>query len=224
MANANAYDADISHCGHQVHFPDGRITFVHKTEKIRTQDRKRGLQDLLENEVEGSLCLKLYRRELFEGLADWMDTSVRNNEDLLMNYYLFSRANQSVFEGICPYHYLLRKGSASYSGITEHAIFDPIRVRQFLLKDCDQDMKADVRRALLRNLLFAYAQLTVAPDWRQLGTFRQRVRSQLRSERRYFYMLSARNRILAEMICRAPWSFHVAYRMFVALFQREEQH
>lgn len=224
MENACAYDADISHCGHQVHFLDGRIEYVHKTDEIRLQERKRGLQDLLENEVEGSLCLKLYRRALFDGLEAWMDLSVKNNEDLLMNYYLFSRAKKSVFEGVCPYHYMLRKGSASYNGITEHGIFDPIRVRSLLLEDCDQDMKEDVRHALMRNLLFAYAQLAVAPDWKKYGEFRQRVRSQLQAERKNFYLLSVRNRILAEMICRAPWSFHVAYRIFVALFQREEQH
>ena len=224
MENACAYDADISHCGHQVHFLDGRIEYVHKTDEIRLQERKKGLQDLLENEVEGSLCLKLYRRALFAGLEAWMDLSVKNNEDLLMNYYLFSRAKKSVFEGVCPYHYMLRKGSASYNGITEHGIFDPIRVRSLLLEDCDQDMKEDVRHALMRNLLFAYAQLAVAPDWKQYGEFRQQVRSQLQAERKNFYLLSVRNRILAEMICRAPWSFHVAYRIFVALFQREEQH
>ena len=97
-------------------------------------------------------------------------------------------------------------------------------LRSLLLEDCDQDMKEDVRHALMRNLLFAYAQLAVAPDWKQYGEFRQRVRSQLQAERKNFYLLSVRNRILAEMICRAPWSFHVAYRIFAALFQREEQH
>lgn len=225
MENACTYGADISHCGHQIHFLDGRVEYVYHTREIRQQSHRLGLHDLLDGNTVGmDLWSKIYRRKLFAGLAEWMDYSIKVNEDLLMNYYLFDRAEMSVFEGVCPYHYMLRKGSASYSGISEATIFHPVQVRRILLEVCAPEMREEVRQALLRNLLFAYAQLAVAPDWKKYGEFRQRVRSQLQAERKNFYLLSVRNRILAEMICRAPWSFHVAYRIFVALFQREEQH
>lgn len=225
LENAQAHDADISHCGHQIHFPDGRIEYVHGTGELRVQDHRRGLSDLLDgNTVDMSLCTKLYRRELFDGLADWMDTSIRQNEDLLMNYYLFDRAESTVFEGVCPYHYLLRKGSASYSAIREQHIFDPIRVRQLLLDRCAPEMRQEARQALMRNMLFGYAQLTVAPNRKALGELRQRVRARLSEQKEYFSLLSLRNRVLANMICRAPWTFHAAYGAYVALFQREEQH
>lgn len=225
LENAHAYGADISHCGHQILFSDGRIEYVHKSEKVRTQDHRTGLWELLDNrEVSLSLCTKLYRRELFQGIEAWADTSIKYNEDLMMNYYLFDRANSSVFEGNCPYHYILRKDSASCKGISENYIFDPIRVRQILLERCASEMRDDVRQALIRNLLFNYAQLTVHRDWKQYGAFRQRVRDLLREQKAYFYLLSARNKILANMICTAPWTFHLAYGAFVKLFQREEQH
>jgi len=225
LENALRCSADISHCEHQIHFPDGRIEFVHKTGDLFTQDHVMGLHDLLDNSrVSLSLCTKLYRRELFEGIRDWMDTSIKNNEDLMMNYYLFDRAKLSVFEGVCPYHYLLRKGSASYRGITENHIFDPIRVRQILLSRCSEDMKEDVRQALLRNLLFNYAQLDTHADWKKLADYRQRVRKLLQEQREYFYLLSGRNKALALMICNAPWMFHIAYGAYVALFQQGEQH
>ena len=222
---ALAHNADISHCGHQIHFPDGRIEYVHKSEDIFTQDHFTGLHDLLDNtKVSLSLCMKLYRRELFEGIRDWMDPSIRNNEDLMMNYYLFDRAGLSVFEGVCPYHYLLRKGSASYRGITENYIFDPIRVRQIILSRCGEDMKEELRQALLRNLLFNYAQLDVHKDRKQLTDYRQRVRTLLLQQQEHFHLLSVRNKVLATMICKAPWMFRIAYGAYVAVFQREEQH
>ena len=31
LENAHTYDADISHCGHRVEFPDGRVAYVHNT-------------------------------------------------------------------------------------------------------------------------------------------------------------------------------------------------
>lgn len=222
---ANAHGADIAHCGHQIRFSDGRIEYVHKSDTLWVQDHRQGLWELLDNrEVSMSLCTKLYRRELFQGLEAWMDTGIKNNEDLLMNYYLFDRANCAVFEGNCPYHYILREGSASCRGINEHYIFDPIRVRQLLLERCTPEMRDDVRQALIRNLLFNYAQLSVDKDRKNLGGYRQRVRDLLLEQRAYFHLLSLRNKVLANMICIAPWTFHIAYGAYVKLFQREEQH
>ena len=225
LENAQSCGADISHCGHQVRYSDGRVEYVHQSGTIHQQDHRTGLWELLDNrDVSMSLCTKLYRRRLFEGLEDWMDPTIRNNEDLLMNYYLFDRAESAVFEGNCPYHYILRQNSASCKGITEAHIFDPIRVRRLLLERAAPEMKGDVHQALLRNLLFAYAQVDVNPRRNQYGTYRQRVREMLLKERESFYLLSVRNKVLANMICYAPWSFHLAYGAFVALFQREEQH
>lgn len=224
LENAHSCDAHISHCGHQVHFPDGRVSYVHNTGEILRQDHLAGLRDLLDGgKVESSLCTKLFRRELFDGLAGWMDPTVKNNEDYLMNYYLFSQADQAIFEDICPYYYILRQGSASYNVLHEHSIFDPIRVRQMILDHCEPEMKTDAKIALLRNLLFAYAQLAVKPE-KQYDDFRRRVRSLLQEEKEAFSLLSARNRLLANMICKAPWMFTAAYNMYVKLFQREEQH
>lgn len=225
LENAQQYGADISHCGHQIHYPDGRIEYVHQSRDLFTQDHFTGLHDLLDNnKVSLSLCTKLYRRELFAGLGEWMDPAIKNNEDLLMNYYLFDRSKLAVFEGVCPYHYLLRKGSASYRGITENYIFDPIRVRQMILSRCGEDMQEELRQALLRNLLFNYAQLDVHKDRKQLTDYRQRVRSLLLEQQPYFHLLSVRNKVLAHMICKAPWMFRIAYGAYVAVFQREEQH
>ena len=225
LENALAHHADISHCGHQILFSDGRIEYVHKSDLVRVPDHRTALWELLDNrEVSLSLCTKLYRRELFRGIEDWTDTKIKYNEDLLMNYYLFGRAEKTVFEGVCPYHYILRQDSASCKGISENYVFDPIRVRQLLLERCAPEMQDAVRNALMRNLLFNYAQLDVHPDRKNLKDFRGRVRRLLQEQRPYFGLLSARNKVLAAMICKAPWMFHLAYGTYVAIFQREEQH
>ena len=225
LENAVAADADISHCGHQILFSDGRIEYVHQSGQVRIQDKRTGLWELLDNrEVSLSLCTKLYRRELFRGIEAWTDTAIKYNEDLLMNYYLFGQAEKSVFEGNCPYHYILRQDSASCKGISENYIFDPIRVRQILLEHCTPDLRDDVRNALIRNLLFNYAQLDTHPERSNLKDFRIRVRALLQEQQPYFGLLSLRNKILAAMICKAPWTFRIAYGAYVAIFQREEQH
>ena len=221
---ALAKKADIAHCGHQIHFPDDRIEFVHHTQTFREQTRRMGLRDLLDNnEVSLSLCTKLYRRHLFEGVEHWMDTGIRYNEDLMMNYYLFNRANEAIFEGICPYHYILRPGSASYGEISEAYFFDPIRVRQILLERCGEEMQDDVRQSLMRNMLFNYAVLDVRPDRAKYAPYRKRVRKLLLEQKKHYRLLSLRNRVLVSMIRFAPWLFHIAYGMYVKLVQKEEQ-
>lgn len=222
--NAQRVGADISHCGHQVRFPDGRVEYVHNSGVKKEQDHLTGLRDLLDGGmVESSLCTKLFRRCLFAGLDGWMDSTIKNNEDLLMNYYLFAQAKLSVYEDFCPYHYILRHGSASYNQFHEHSLFDPISVRQKILKNCEPALREDARTALMRNCLFAYGQLSLNLD-RQYDGFRTRVRQLLQEQKDWFSLLSKRNRILANMVCTAPWSFHIAYRLYVKLFQREEQH
>ena len=224
LHNAHAHGADISHCGHQILFPEGRIAYVHNSGVLRHQDRLTGLRDLLDGGlIDSSLCTKLYRRELFGGLADKMDPSIKNNEDFLMNYHLFYKANKAVFEDFCPYHYILRKGSASYRVLNEHSLFDPIRVRRYILESAPEELRSDARIALMRNCLFVYGQLALNPDKRYAG-FRARARGMLAEQKPYFYLLSRRNRVLATMVCKAPWTFHIAYRVYVRLFQRQEQH
>lgn len=224
LDNAGTYGADISHCGQQVIFPDGRVTTIQNDGMLRQQDHLTALRDLLDGGlIESGLCTKLYKKELFTGLADWMDMSLRHNEDLLMNFYLFNQAEKSVFQAICPYHYILRPGSASYSGVKTEKIRDPILAREKILNDCDESLRQDARQALMRNCLFGYAQLAMEPKTR-LEAERKLVRQKLRDQRAYFPLLSGRNRILANLIVTAPWAFTLAYRAFLTLTGKQEEH
>ena len=133
MANVMEHHADISHCGYKMMFPSGKIDYYYNTGKQIVQPGKQGCADLLEGSfVEPGLVNKIYRRELFAGLADWLDASIRINEDLLMNFYLFRQAEMAVFEDFCPYHYILRKGSAAVSKLNEHKLADPIKVQHIM--------------------------------------------------------------------------------------------
>lgn len=224
LENLKAQGADISHCGHQIVFPDGRVSLVHGTKILKTQDHWTALRDLLDGgQVDSSLCTKLFRRSLFDGLEAWMDPAIKNNEDLLMNYYLFSRGERAVYEDVCPYRYLLRRGSASYRVFHEHSLFDPLIVREKILENSPEELRDDARVAWLRCCLFVYGQLSLNRD-RQYDGYRARTRVMLREKKAWFPLLGTRNRILARMICTAPWSFQVSYRLYVRLFQRQEEH
>ena len=135
MENLKTHGAEISHCGYQMVFPS-RVDYYYNTGKVLVQKEKQGCTDLLNGYfIEPGLWNKLYKKELFTGLVAWMDRSIRINEDLLMNFYLFRKAETAVFEDICPYHYILRKGSAATSRLNAHKLQDPLRVLHLLLEE-----------------------------------------------------------------------------------------
>ena len=137
LENLKQCGADISHCGYQMVFPS-RVDFYYNTGRMTIQQGKQGCTHLLDGGfVEPALVNKLYCRELFAGLDAWMDRTIRINEDLLMNFYLFRQVRTAVFEDICPYHYVLRKGSASTSRLNTHKLQDPLKVLHILLKETE---------------------------------------------------------------------------------------
>ena len=48
LSNAERYHAQISHCGYQMCFSDGRVHYFHNTGCIVLQDKEKGLKDLLD--------------------------------------------------------------------------------------------------------------------------------------------------------------------------------
>lgn len=138
LENAVNYGADISHCGYQMMFPDGRVDYYYGTDRIVFQDKLTGLRDLLEGSfIEPGLWNKLYKRSLFTDILsnNKMDTSIKINEDLLMNYFLFQNSHLAVFYDKCFYHYKVHKNSAATSELNENKLLDPLRVTRILLRE-----------------------------------------------------------------------------------------
>lgn len=222
LENAVSYGADISHCGYRLIFPDGSVDFHGRTNEMLVQDRFAGLQALLDGKlVEPGLCTKLYRRTLFSGLEQWMDRSVKNYEDLLMNFYLFRQAETSVYEGVCPYHYLLRQGSASGRNLTQARIYDPIRVRERILAESEPELVDTARNALLRGMLQVCAELAVS-NGGEAAAHLKAVSRKLAEQKPYFGVLTRRNRLLANLIVVSPRLFRIAFRGYVAVSRKPE--
>lgn len=180
LHNAKEHHADISHCGYQMIFPNGRIDYYHNTGRLVPQEGFQGCRDLLTSSfVEPALVTKLYRRELFDGLEEWMDQSIRINEDLLMNYYLFLRAKTSVFEDVCLYHYVLRRGSAATSGLNIHKLEDPLKVTHIILEDAPKALHPVILAKLTRQLVSG-ATMGLGDQADLILPYRQSVRKELR--------------------------------------------
>lgn len=222
LKNAETYGADISHCGYQMVFHDGRVNYFHNSGLVKEQDSATAVRDLLEGTlVEPGLCNKLFRRELFDGLAERMDPTIRINEDLLMNYYLFKGAPKSVFDDWCPYHYIVRAGSASRLKLSEHKIYDPIRVKEIILADAPEELRRDARRALVNTCVYCYCGLVSSKE-ELAGNARREIRKKMKAHSDAVALLPGRTRLLAEMILHTPGLFRLAYPVYQTCFQKKK--
>ena len=217
LNNAVEYDAQISHCGYQMCFADGRVNFFHNTGVLEQHTRTAAIQELLSGErIEPGLCNKLFRSALFQGWE--MDTTIRINEDLLMNYYLFSAAETSVFEDWCPYHYIVRNGSASRAKMNHNKIYDPIRVKDMIRKIAGAETRNDAQRAYINTCVNTYhALLSVGSAHRN---DLQKVRAILKKEKAYFSLLGKKRGLMAQLITAVPFLYKPVYRFYSRFFQK----
>ena len=220
LENAQKYRAEISHCGYQMCFADGRVHHFHNSGIIREQDSLTAIRDLLEGTlVEPGLCNKLYHRELFHNLN--MPTDIRINEDLLMNYYLFKAAQRAVFDDWCPYHYIVRSGSASRAKLNEHKLYDPVRVKEIILADVPESLRLDAERALVNTCIYTYCG-TVFDGSELPRRAAKDLRRTMADYRSALAALPKRIRVLGELILHAPHIFRLLYPVYVQHFQKSK--
>lgn len=212
LNNAQKFGAHISHCGYQMHFADGRIHYFHNTEILVKQDKTTGLKELLSGlRIEPGLCNKLFHKTLFCRLLndDVVDTSIKINEDLLMNFYLFSAAETSVFDDWCPYHYIVRNSSASRTKLNKNKIYDPLRVKELIRKTASEEIRKDAQRAYVNTCINVYHSLIISGSGYQRDI--RKVRSLLRLEKDSFSILDRKRELMAWLIITAPLIYKPVY-------------
>ena len=180
LDNALIHGADISHCGYQMVFPNGRVDYYYNTGRLIKQEGVDGVKGLVSGTIEPGIWNKLYHKTLFFGLDKKMDFTIKINEDMLMNYWLFRSAKSSVYKDICPYHYVLRKGSAATSQLNENKLLDPIRVTKVLLDDADPKFHSILLRKLGRQLI-KLATMSTKQQPELIDPHRKAARQELRS-------------------------------------------
>ena len=211
--NAKKYQADISHCGYQMIFSDGRIHYFHNTGQILVQDTKKGVKDLLDGSlIEPGLWNKLFHKKLFDSILknDLMDCSIKINEDLLMNFYLFIAAKRSIFQDICKYHYIVRENSASRQKLNKHRIFDPIKVKEIIIKKSDSSLVSDAKKSYIGTCIGIYNLLILE---RQQENKKQ-VRGLLMRYKQDFNLLNCKYRIISWMIRYVPSIYEKTYKIY----------
>lgn len=228
LNNASKYNAQISHCGYQMVFPS-RVDYYYNTGRLAQQDNLTGLKDLLGGSfIEPGLWNKLFHKTLFHSLLqpDGFDLSIKINEDLLMNYYLFKESEKSVYEDFCPYHYMVRKNSTATSTINESKLRDPLRVRRAICNDCQNDELKQIMDSEILNQLVSLSTITCY-DKRLQKAYVKPARKELRDNLSKYLSnhFSTKQRLSAIWIAVWPASYrwvHTAYARITGLDKKYE--
>ena len=216
LKNALDYNADISHCGYQMVFDDGRVNYFYNTGQVVLQDRNTGLKDLLEGVfVEPGLWNKLFHRKLLDKLlnSDVMDLSIKINEDLLMNFYLFSDASKSIYEDKCKYHYLVRGGSATRRNLSSNKIFDPVKVKKIIMQKAEGDILTVAQKAYIGTCISIYNSL-VLNGLRNYKAEAKKIQEELLAHRALGRSVGKKQRILIWMILHLSFGYEKIYRLY----------
>lgn len=158
LNNAIENDADISHCGYQMVFPS-RVDYYYDTGKKVIQDNKKGIRDIIVGDyVEPGIWNKLYRKSTIENV--FMPVGIKINEDVLFNFYAFTKSKKSVYEDLPLYYYILRKGSTATSKVNTNKLYDPIKVRKeifdYCLKNYDKELQSLSYTSYLNAVISLY--------------------------------------------------------------------
>lgn len=222
IENANRFGADISHCGYRLCFPDGRVNFFHNTSRKYLFNTNESIKELLKGErIEPGLWNKLYSRKLFSILDKDVELpfDIKINEDLLLNYYLFSSAKATVFEDWCPYHYMVREGSITHKNKSIKMMMDPIRVKSIILKHCDKELIGAATIAYINTCVNVYN--SILDSSKPYFDIRQIIRECIRDKYSTELQLGIKRGLAVKLILDFPRAYKIARKIYMHLFQND---
>lgn len=214
--NMKKYDTDISHCGYVVDKLDGGKEYFYNTGRLAKQDTAEGVKALLHGSFEPGLCNKLYNHNLLHSLfhSGVMDYSIKMNEDVLMNYYLFKEARSSVLEDVCLYHYVKREGSATMSTYNRKETWDRLNVKKIIYDDAvGTDYEIDAKVVFLEKIIHSY-NVFLNQQSPEYESDKQQVRQMLIEHKSDIQYLNKKYKLLTKTLLFSPKLYSLVHKVF----------
>lgn len=211
-SKAEQYNAAIAHCSYR-RLMETEQRPIGDSGKIFVQTGTEAQMCLLKGELfTGSLCDKLFRRELFESIRLCED--LRINEDVLAVFQLFQCADTTVFVDVCKYNY--RTSSTSSCAKTDwlkksqDCIKATERMRDIAT---DQTVPKLVDERLLRCLLGYYRNLLLS-GYRNSATERSQISQEIRKLEGRGTNISGKKLFEYWLMRKVPYAYVAMYSIY----------
>lgn len=210
---------DIVHCGFEMFFISKRLKKFYGTGVIKIQDRYTGVKDLIEGKfVEPGMWNKIYKKSLFNNLK--IDTSIKYNEDLLMNYYLFSKSEKSLFIDLCYYKYRVHEDSVSHRPLTIKRIQDPISVKRIIVENISPDLANIAKAAYIKTCLNTYNSIIV--EDKTWENEKLKIRKLIRNKKNWINLLEIKQRKMCELLLFSRHMYEFIYILYSYCVRRKK--
>lgn len=211
MGLIDEYHVKIAHCSYN-RVTNGVVKPIGNTGQIYPQTGKEALECLVTGKYfVGSCWTKLYAKELFADVR--FPLGIRTNEDMLVNFQVFSRAEGTVFADVCQYNYLTSE--------TSSCIRTPQRKRAEDLLTVNRQMLSENRYPELENLLENRILGSLFSCFKAMAyeKVRDRAREKVLMDEisrmhRRGYTFSKRTALEYWMLRRIPGVYKIAYRIY----------
>lgn len=224
ISNAINHNADISHCGYKMVFPD-RVDYYYNTGELWIQDNYKGLFDLIKaDKVEPGLCNKIYRKQIVGDKR--LDESIKINEDLLFNYYLFKEAKKSVFEDVPKYHYMVRRNSASTSKVNMNKVKDPLTVVQKMMKQESGEIYSllEKRYLYLLEKVSTMNHLQISKEIQEYQRLKRKELKKLLQENNLRVSYSKKERFQLKLAIVSPILYRVLHGIYARITKSKDRY
>jgi glycosyltransferase involved in cell wall biosynthesis len=211
MALIRQYGGDIAHCSYH-RITDGVVKPIGGTGSIHVHTPEQALECLLTGKLfVGSCWTKLYRRELFREVR--FPRGIRTNEDMLVNFQVFSRARKAVFADMCKYNYLTSETSSCIRTPQRKRAEDLLTVnRRMLAENVFPELMPILEKRVL-NALFSCYRASIyesEPD----RAFLRELTEQIRQMNRRGLRFSRRTELEYLLLRSLPGVYKFAYGIY----------
>lgn len=207
------YDLDIVHCGYTKHYLDKSSKQFHNTKNVIIQNCEEALACLIGGKLfVGSLCNKLYRRDLFNNI--YIDKTIKINEDILLNYLLFKQVKKSLYIDIPKYNYWEREQSSTKRIDKVRINLDCVKVAKYIYDDCDNEKLKELSRF---RLIVSLTELLKSYIYSNDNSYKEeskRIVLELKSLCKECTLLNRKIKIKIKLICNYPYIFKLVYYIY----------
>ena len=209
-------DYDIVHCGYKKMYKNECIKVVNGTNDIYIQKKKEALECIIEGKLfVGSLWNKIYKVKLFEDI--YFDETLKINEDILINYYLFKKSNLSMFVDIPKYNYWKRDISTCRSVDDIKKFKDSLKVSSLIYNDCKgTDLEALAIKRYYYSLVVLYRAYYynkhINKDNKNYNI--KQIRTEIKSLLKTGLIKDKRHILLGVLMCYVPNAYGIIYKIY----------
>lgn len=206
--------AQIAHCGYRRISADGSQKDITGSEQYLVQTSEEAVKSLLSDELfVGSLCNKIYRRELFQSIR--LIPEIRINEDILANVQLFSAAEKIVFYDVPLYFYYERKQSATASTANWIKARDSVLVAERIWEmERDGSVAPMAAKRLYSTLTSLYRACLYERNKTDHKAEMSNIEARIQAIRPYCKDLSMKSRVNLLLMRHFPAAYVVVYRIY----------